>query len=86
MATVLRIETVPSWDDTAAMNAHLRRIWTKVPLDDVMEPTAYWRDARFRYDESMASAQIAEELEDVNRGGMRREPGALRAMGGPAWS
>ncbi len=39
----LRMEPVPEWADTAAMNAHLRRIWSHVQLDPDMNPVVYWR-------------------------------------------
>ncbi len=42
----LRMEPVPEWTDTAAMNAHLRRIWTHVQLDPSMVPVVYWRVGR----------------------------------------
>lgn len=45
----LRLEPVPSWSDVAAMNRHLRRIWTRVQLDPDMAPVIYWRDPARRY-------------------------------------
>lgn len=54
----LRVEPVPKWTDVAAMNAHLRRIWTHVQLDPDMKPLAYWRVGR-RFDSEQHEAEQA---------------------------
>lgn len=41
---------VPEWTDVAAMNAHLRRIWTRVTLDAAMVPTVEWGVPAYMYD------------------------------------
>jgi hypothetical protein len=40
-ARAIRLEA-PSWEEVAAMNKHLKRIWTKFQLDPLMVPTAVW--------------------------------------------
>ena len=69
VSRTLRLEQVPSWSDVAAMNRHLRRIWTKVQLDPDMAPTAYWRDSRWRYDPEL-QLRIEEELRDPEAAGL----------------
>lgn len=59
----LRIDKVPDWSDVAAMNKHLKRIWTKVQLDPDMHPTAVWRDSRDRFNEEEVAAQELEYLD-----------------------
>ena len=44
------LEQVPTWDDVEAMNAHLRRIWTRVTLDAAMVPTVEWGVPDYMYD------------------------------------
>jgi hypothetical protein len=70
---VLSVEAVPSWpapgEDPSAMNKHLRRVWTKVQLDDDMVPTAVWRDSRWRYDPELQHRQEA-ELRDPEAAGL----------------
>jgi hypothetical protein len=70
---VLSVEAVPDWpgpdEDPTAFNRHLRRIWTKVHLDDDMAPTAVWRDSRWRYDPEVQLRQEA-ELRDPEAAGL----------------
>ena len=42
---ILKLEPIPSWDDVAAMNAHLRHIWTVVRLDESLRPIVTWNPA-----------------------------------------
>ncbi len=48
------VEALPSWPafgaDPAAMNRHLRRIWTRVQLDGDMSPSVVWRESCRRCD------------------------------------
>jgi hypothetical protein len=44
------LEQVPEWSDVEAMNAHLRRIWTRVTLDAAMVPTVEWGVPDYMYD------------------------------------
>ncbi len=53
----------------SARNRHLRRIWTRVQLDDDMAPTAVWRDSRWRYDPDLQLRQEA-ELRDPEAAGL----------------
>lgn len=65
----LMLEPVPSWNDIAqpegcaAINKHLRRIWTSVRLDTDMRPTVEWAIPAYQYDEEAAAA-FERELED----------------------
>jgi DNA invertase Pin-like site-specific DNA recombinase len=65
----LRLEQVPSWSEVAAMNRHLRRIWTRVQLDPGMHPEPFWRDPRWRFDEERQLRQEA-ELRDPEGAGL----------------
>lgn len=66
--TVVRLakEPVPSWEDTEAMNRHLRRLWTAVRLDREMRPTVEWAIPIERFDEAALAAHEA-EIDEVNR-------------------
>jgi hypothetical protein len=74
---MLRIDRLPEWDEVAAMNKHLKRIWTKVQLDPSMVPTAVWRDPRWRYDEAQVLREEAELL-DPREGRPHHPPGRAR--------
>ncbi len=79
VARTLRIDKVPSWDDMAAMNKHLQRLWTKVQMDPEMEPTASWRDPRWRYDPEQQLAEEA-EMRDPEASGLVLLPSAPRRV------
>ena len=70
---ILWVEAIPAWpepgEDPSAMNRHLRRIWTRVQLDNDMAPTAVWRDSRWRYDPELQLRQEA-ELRDPEAAGL----------------
>jgi hypothetical protein len=70
---VLSVEALPAWPevgaDPSAMNRHLRRIWTRVQIDDAIAPTAMWRDSRSRYDPALQVLQEA-ELRDPEAAGL----------------
>jgi hypothetical protein len=56
MRVGLRLETVPGWDDVQAMNAHLRKIWLRVDLDESFQPHVVWGIPEAKYAEPYASA------------------------------
>ena len=53
-------DPVPPWSDVEAMNAHLRRIWTRVTLDENMTPTVEWGVPEYFYNVDAADAREAE--------------------------
>lgn len=75
----LRVDRLPSWEDAEAMNRHLRRIWTKVQLDNDMVPEPYWRDPSYRLDPDLLAAQEAEHL-DPEAAGLVVLPVGRRAV------
>jgi DNA invertase Pin-like site-specific DNA recombinase len=70
---VLSVEAVPAWpepgEDPSVMNRHLRRVWTRVELDDDMVPTAVWRDSRWRYHPEL-QVRLEAELRDPGAAGL----------------
>jgi hypothetical protein len=68
VSKMLRIDRIPEWDEVAAMNKHLKRIWTRVQLDPAMLPTAVWRDSRYRFDPELQARQDAELLDPEKAG------------------
>jgi hypothetical protein len=81
--TEFKFERSPSWDDPAAMSAHLRRMWACVQLGPDLLPMPdgiEWIVPAWTYDAAALEAREAEFAAAVQRGEIPSSPAEAEAI------